>query len=109
MSRATTQEGLDMEMGMFSAKGNRLVSAVVTRVVGLELQDDAAWKYAYRELEALSELAGTEEATDTEVRESLFEELQKRNVIVNPDTVDYWFYVDEGLARLAAKKRLTVE
>jgi hypothetical protein len=43
-------------------------------VVGLELQDDAAWKYAYRELEALSELAGTEEATDTEVRESLFEE-----------------------------------
>ncbi len=98
-----------MKFGMFTAAGNSKVAAIVTRVQGLELQDDAAWKYAYRELEALSELAGTEEATDTEVRESLFEELQKRNVIVNPDTVDYWFYVDEGLARLAAKKRLTVE
>ena len=84
-----------MEMGMFSAEGNRLVSAVVTRVVGLELQDDAAWKYAYRELAALSELEGTEEATDTEVREALWEELLKRNVIVEPDAVDYWFYIEE--------------
>jgi transcription elongation GreA/GreB family factor len=84
-----------MEMGMFSAEGNSKVSAIVTRVVGLELQDDAAWKYAYRELDALSELAGTEEATDTEVREALWEELLKRNVIVEPDTVDYWFYIEE--------------
>ena len=84
-----------MEMGMFSAAGNSKVSAIVTRVQGLELQDDAAWKYAYRELDALSELAGTEEATDTEVREALWEELLKRNVIVNPDTVDYWFYIEE--------------
>ena len=84
-----------MEMGMFSAEGNSKVSAIVTRVQGFELQDDAAWKYAYRELAALSELEGTEEATDTEVREALWEELLKRNVIVEPDTVDYWFYIEE--------------
>ena len=84
-----------MEMGMFSAAGNSKVSAIVSLVQSLGLQDDAAWKYAYRELDALSKLEGTEEAIDTEVREALWEELLKRNVIVKPDTVDYWFYIEE--------------
>ena len=84
-----------MEMGMFSAAGNSKVSAIVTRVQGLELQDDAAWKYAYRELDALSELEGTEEATDTEVREALWEELLKQGVINDPEAVNYWFYIEE--------------
>jgi len=90
-----TKRAMIMNMGMFTELGNSKVSAIVTRVQGLELQDDAAWKYAYRELDALSELEGTEEATDTEVREALWEELLKRNVIVEPDAVDYWFYIEE--------------
>ena len=89
-----------MEMGMFTEQGNSLVSAVVTRVGGLGLTNDAAWKYAYRELDALSELEGTEEATDTEVREAMWEELLKRSIITDPESVDYWFYVEEGLAKL---------
>ena len=84
-----------MEMGMFTDFGNSRVSAVVTRVQGLGLTNDAAWKYAYTELDALSELEGTEEATDTEVREAMFEELLKRGIITEPNDVDYWFYVND--------------
>ncbi len=84
-----------MEMGMFTELGNSKVSAIVTRVRGLKLANDAAWKYAYRELDALSELDGTEEATDYDVRESMWEELLKQGVITDPDAVDYWFYVFE--------------
>jgi hypothetical protein len=84
-----------MEMGMFTSEGNSKVSAVVTRVQGLGLTNDAAWKYAYTELDALSELEGFEEATDTEVRESMWEELLKRGIITEPNEVDYWFYVED--------------
>jgi hypothetical protein len=84
-----------MEMGMFTSEGNSKVSAVVTRVQGLGLTNDSAWKYAYTELDALSELEGTEEATDTEVREAMFTELQKRGIITEPNEVDYWFYVND--------------
>ena len=84
-----------MNMGMYTELGNSKVSAIVTRVRGLELANDAAWKYAYRELDALSETPGTEEATDTEVREALWEELLKQGVINDIEAVDYWFYIGE--------------
>jgi hypothetical protein len=56
------------EWGMFTENGNYLVDAIVwvTKVEG------GRWKDAYARLEALASMPGFGEATDTVVRELVF-------------------------------------
>lgn len=64
---------------MFSENGNYLVDAIVwvTKLEG------TGWKGAYAKLSALAEMEGFGEATDTEVRELVY------NAVAKEDE-DFW-------------------
>jgi len=65
--------------GMFSKQGNAAVAKIVDTARELAGLDgphnalEAAWNWALNELEALGELEGCEEATDTAVREAVYD------------------------------------
>lgn len=67
------------EFGMFTAEGNRLVGRIAAEARDLAAVDGPqqpakmAMDWAYRELEALSQQPEFEEATDTAVREAVFD------------------------------------
>jgi|14BtaG_2_1085337.scaffolds.fasta_scaffold08755_9 hypothetical protein len=62
--------------GMFTTKGNYMVGRIVEAALALiKLDDDErnAWQFAYRELQKLGEADEFGEATDTAVREEVYE------------------------------------
>ena len=67
------------DYGMFSKQGNAAVAKIVDTARELAGLDgphnalEAAWNWALNELEALGELEGCEEATDTAVREAVYD------------------------------------
>jgi len=81
---------------MFTDAGDQLVADIAARAVELSKTqtDDATWQYAYSRLELLSRTPEFAEATDTEVRESLWTALCQTGAIQDQNTVQYWFYVD---------------
>ena len=60
---------------MFTAEGNELVARIAAAGKKLRAADgvDSAWEFCLRKLEALSYGEGFEEATDTAVREAVYE------------------------------------
>jgi len=60
---------------MFTDKGNMAVANLVDRARA----ENMTWPEVYRELVRLGEQKGTEEATDTEVREFVFAKLGFHN------------------------------
>jgi hypothetical protein len=60
-----------MDYGMFSAKGNQVIDVLVYTAKSNNLTFDQA----YNLLINVSQIAGFEEATDTEVRERFFDAL----------------------------------
>ena len=61
--------------GMFTTKGNYMVSRIVEAAQGLiKLDGDElnAWQFAYRELQKLGYSDEFGEATDTDVREQVY-------------------------------------
>ena len=62
---------------MFTSQGNELVHRIVLAGVALRKFDsfDNVWEWAQRELHKLSYAPGYEEATDTAVREAVYERL----------------------------------
>ena len=62
------------DYGMFSKQGNAAVSSIVDAAISLKKFEDAerVWNFALNALEALGELEGCEEATDTAVREAVY-------------------------------------
>ena len=66
------------DYGMFTKQGNAAVHKIVDtarELAGLDGPSNAleqAWNWACNELEALGELEGCEEATDTAVREAVY-------------------------------------
>ena len=64
--------------GMFTDKGNYMVGRIVEAALGLiKLDGDElnAWQFAYRELQKLSFADEFGEATDTAVRELVYDKL----------------------------------
>ena len=61
--------------GMFTAEGNELVAKIAAAGETLAAQDGAAsaWGYCLRKLETLSYGEGFGEATDTAVREAVYD------------------------------------
>ena len=62
--------------GMFTTKGNYMVGRIVEAAQGLiKLDGDElnAWQFAYRELQKLGHSDEFGEATDTDVREQVYE------------------------------------
>lgn len=66
-----------MKYGMFSDKGNQLVERIAKAGQKLAEVDGerAGWKFAYRKLRELSYAEGFEEATDTVVREIVYDDI----------------------------------
>ena len=60
---------------MFTAEGNELVARIAAAGEKLAAADgvDSAWEFCLRKLETLSYGKGFEEATDTAVREAVYE------------------------------------
>ena len=65
------------DYGMFSKQGNAAVAKIVDEAINLYVGCDygleTVWNWACNELEALGELEGCEEATDTAVREAVYD------------------------------------
>ena len=67
------------DFAMFTAEGNHLVSRIATAgrelagIDGPNNPTELAWNWAQRELEKLSCAEGFEEATDTAVREAVYD------------------------------------
>jgi len=63
------------DFAMFTAEGNELVTRIATAGLELTAEDGAesAWAWTVRELEKLATAEGFEEATDTAVREAVYE------------------------------------
>ena len=61
--------------GMFSDKGNMMIANLVDRA----RTENMTWPQVYAELVRLGDLPGTEEATDTDVREIVFGKLGFHN------------------------------
>ena len=62
--------------GMFTSEGNYMVGRIVEAALGLIMLDGDelnAWQFAYRELQKLSFADEFGEATDTDVREQVYE------------------------------------
>lgn len=83
---------------MFTPAGNQAVRDIVVATIDfakrLGMPDDEVWQLAYSRLEMLSRVNGFAEATDTEVRELVWEQLIQSGAIAQPDQVNYWFYID---------------
>lgn len=62
------------DYGMFTNKGNAAVSSIVDAAISLKKFEDTerVWNFALNALESLGELEGCEEATDTAVREAVY-------------------------------------
>ncbi len=87
------------EFAMFSDAGNQLVMVIYLDTVQLKIQgafetDTQLWQYAYSRLDQLHRDPVYAEATDTEVRETLWNQLVDAEMFTNWRQVDYWFYVD---------------
>ena len=65
--------------GMFSDQGNMMIANLVDRA----REQDWSWQEVQAELERVSDMPGTSEATDTEVREAVFCKLGFHNMDVN--------------------------
>lgn len=67
------------DFAMFTAEGNYMVSRIATAgrelagVDGPNNPAELAWDWAYRELEKLATAEGFGEATDTAVREAVYD------------------------------------
>ena len=63
------------DFAMFTAEGNELVARIAAAGKKLAADDgvDSAWGFCLRKLETLSYGEGFEEATDTAVREAVYE------------------------------------
>ena len=63
------------DFAMFTAEGNELVARIAAAGEKLASADgvDSAWGFCLRKLETLSYGQGFEEATDTAVREAVYE------------------------------------
>ena len=65
-----------MQYGMFTKQGDAAVAKIVDEARALyevsEYGLETVWNWALNELEALGELEGCEEATDTDVRERVY-------------------------------------
>jgi hypothetical protein len=62
--------------GMFTDKGNYMVDRIVEAANKLKQQDNDelnAWQFAYRELRKLGHADAFGEATDTDVREQVYD------------------------------------
>ena len=55
--------------------------------------DDGLWQWAYSSLELLSKDPQFKEATDTEVRQSVWDHLVQEQMI-DPERTNYWFYIE---------------
>lgn len=66
-----------MNYAMFTKEGNELVHRIVEAGVALRKFDsfERVWNWAEHELNKLSHADGYEEATDTAVREAVYEKL----------------------------------
>ena len=95
----TEMTNSEPDMGMFSQQGNQLVWSIFQDTAQLKLAEkftnnDQIWRYAYSRLELLSREQGFREASDTVVREQLWNHLCDTLVIDDWLHVNYWFYVD---------------
>ena len=79
---------------MFTPAGDEQVQRIVEQAVDIAgtCTDDELWQWCYASLEVLSSEHEFREATDTEVRESVFRCLVAEKMI-NHETTDYGFYV----------------
>ena len=57
------------EYAMFTPAGNREVQKIVESVQDTKLKNNEAWRFAYNELDILSQREGFTEAMDTDVRD----------------------------------------
>ena len=76
------------EFGMFTAEGNQLVARIAAAGERLAAEDGAksAWGFCLRKLETLSYGEGFGEATDTDVRERVYDVV----VAAAADTCDFY-------------------
>jgi hypothetical protein len=85
--------------GMFTPEGDELVHNIVTSAIKLKNtfgdSDAHVWQWAYTALDKLSYGEGFGEATDTEVRESVYSALEDHIAGWNISEEQYWFYVKE--------------
>jgi hypothetical protein len=74
--------------GMFTTEGNELVGAIATAGAKLAKMDGAAsaWGFCLRKLETLSYGEGFGEATDTDVRERVYDVI----ITAADDTCDFY-------------------
>lgn len=90
--------------GMFTDAGNELVDRIVEAAINLKrtFHDDDAhvWQWAYTALDKLSYGKGFEEATDTEVRESVYSTLENTIEGFTVTDEEYWFYVKEPFNKI---------
>ncbi len=80
---------------MFTDAGDARVQQIVEQAIDRAgtCSDDDLWRWCYASLEMLSAEEDHREATDTEVRETVFRFLVDEQLI-NHETTDYWFYVN---------------
>ena len=74
------------EYSMFTPEGNREVQKIVETVQDSKLKNNDAWKFAYNELDILSQREGFTEAMDTDVRDHVYFALQSLQIIDDLET-----------------------
>lgn len=83
------------DWAMFSNEGNRRVQQIVESAMDRAgtVTDNELWQWTYSSLELLSREPDFKEATDTEVREQIWELLCNEQMIDRMHT-QYWFYIN---------------
>jgi len=85
--------------GMFTDAGNELIHTIVESAIKLKRtfgdEDAHVWQWTYTALNKLSYGEGFEEATDTEVRESVYSALEDAIEGWSISDDEYWFYVNK--------------
>lgn len=74
------------DYAMFTPAGNREVHKIVETVQDSKLKNDEAWRFAYNELDILSQREGFTEAMDTDVRDHVYSALQRLKIIDDYET-----------------------
>ena len=74
------------EYAMFTPAGNREVQKIVESVQDTKLKNNEAWRFAYNELDILSQREGFTEAMDTDVRDHVYCALQRLKIIDDYET-----------------------
>jgi hypothetical protein len=78
------------DYAMFTPAGNREVQKIVETVQNSKLKNNKAWRFAFNELDILSQREGFTEAMDTDVREHVFLALENLNIIDDYEDTDFY-------------------